>query len=87
MGALIPFPEGSETFVDVRGDERSMRVTRHDESGVVVVSLWVGKLCRASFRLPTDELPRLAALLEAPAVAVDSGPDEASSAGAAEFVA
>jgi hypothetical protein len=86
MGVLVPFPQGSETFADVRGEDRTMRVTRHEDSGVVVVSLWVGKLCRASFRLPIGELPRLTALLEAP-LAVDTGEGEGSSAGSAEFVA
>jgi len=83
MGALLPFPKDSEVFADVRGEDRTMRVTRHDESGVVVVSMWIGKLCRASFRLPVDDLPRLVALFEqSPAPS-----DDASSAGSAEFVA
>jgi hypothetical protein len=87
MGALIPFPKDSETFADVRGEDRTMRVTRHDESGIVVVSLWAGKLCRASFRLPTSELPRLAALFEAPVEVEEPAESAESSSGSAEFVA
>jgi hypothetical protein len=95
MGAVLPLPKAGETFSDVRGEDRTMRVSRHDEVGVVVVSLWSGRMCRASFRLPADEAPRLIALLsEAPAEAValpDAAAEPATapddSAGSAEFVA
>jgi hypothetical protein len=36
-----------------------MRVSCHSDRDVVVVSLWADKVCRASFRLSLDEVPRL----------------------------
>jgi hypothetical protein len=50
-------------FIDARGDGRTMRVSLHPERGVVVVSLWAGTTCRASFQLPTDDAGRLADLI------------------------
>ncbi|MEV6928817.1 hypothetical protein AB0M46_30605 [Dactylosporangium sp. NPDC051485] len=65
MGELVPLPKTGDVFSDVRGDERTMRVTCHPHRGTVVVSLWVDKLCRASFQLAEADLPRLQqALLE-----------------------
>jgi hypothetical protein len=42
-----------------------MRVTCHPMRGTVVVSLWVDKICRASFQLSEGDLPRLRAALDA----------------------
>jgi hypothetical protein len=65
MGELIALPQGGDVFSDVRGDDRMMRVTPHPDAGVVVVSLWAGKVCRASFRLPEEDVPRLVETLQA----------------------
>jgi hypothetical protein len=51
-------PTRGEVFLDARGSDRSLRVTWHGESGVVVLSLWRGSVCAGSFRLESDELPR-----------------------------
>ena len=56
-------PTVGDIFHDVRGDDRTMRVSYHQDRGVVVVSLWAGTVCRGSFRLATEDLGRLAALL------------------------
>jgi hypothetical protein len=56
-------PAVGDIFVDGRGDDRTMRVSYHQDRGVVVVSLWAGAVCRASFRLAADDVGRLAALL------------------------
>lgn len=56
-------PRAGDVFADARGDDRTMRVSWHAESGVAVVSLWAGRMCRASFRLPVSEIPRLIAAL------------------------
>jgi hypothetical protein len=50
-------------FIDARGDGRTMRVSLHPERGVVVLSLWAGTTCRASFQLPLDDATRLVDLL------------------------
>jgi hypothetical protein len=63
MGEVLPLPNPGEVFDDVRDNGRTMRVSHHAEVGVVVVSLWAGGLCRASFRLRTDDLPRLMTVL------------------------
>ena len=67
-------------FEDVRGDDRTMRVSCHPERDVVVVSLWLDRICRASFRLSAGDLPRLRAALCACAQHPDAGasPDQAA---------
>ncbi|GAA3798685.1 hypothetical protein GCM10022226_17560 [Sphaerisporangium flaviroseum] len=44
-------------FFDARGQERVLRVTWHD--GTLVLSLWRGEMCTASFRMPMDDVGRL----------------------------
>ncbi len=56
-------PTVGDIFLDVRGDDRSMRVSYHQDRGVVVVSLWAGPVCRGSFRLAADDVGRLVAVL------------------------
>ncbi|GAB7047042.1 hypothetical protein [Catenuloplanes indicus] len=59
MGELVPMPRRGDLFSDVRGDGRVMRVSCHDESGMIVLSLWADRHCRASFRLDGADVPRL----------------------------
>ena len=59
MGELVALPNTGDVFEDLRGDDRTMRVTCHPQRGAVVVSLWVDKICRASFQLAASDLPRL----------------------------
>ncbi|RCG29361.1 hypothetical protein DQ384_20085 [Sphaerisporangium album] len=44
-------------FFDARGQERVLRVTWHD--GTLVLSLWRGEMCTASFRMPMEDVGRL----------------------------
>jgi len=53
----------AEFFVDERGNGRTMRVSRHPDRGVAVISIWAGGVCRASFRLPLDEIDRVTGVL------------------------
>ena len=53
-----------------------MRVSLHPDRGLVVLSLWVGATCRASFQLPLDEAVRLSEVLES--VTVSSAATAAS---------
>jgi hypothetical protein len=59
MTAVSPVPDGVEYFLDTRGDARALRVTWHDEADLVVLSMWRGHECVASFRLAVDEVPAL----------------------------
>jgi hypothetical protein len=58
-------PSFGDLFTDLRGEDRTMRVSYHPDRRAVVVSLWRGTVCRGSFRLPVDDVDRLLALLAA----------------------
>jgi hypothetical protein len=64
-------PSPGDVFADVRDDGRTMRVSYHPEVGVVVVSLWAGRVCRASFQLAAGEVARLAEVLGDIAASID----------------
>jgi hypothetical protein len=63
MGEVFPMPAVGDLFTDMRGDDRRMRVSYHEARGAVVVSLWADTVCRGTFQLAADEVPRLLALL------------------------
>lgn len=71
-------PRVTDVFADVRGDDRTMRISLHrDRNGdpsAVVVSLWLGPLCRGSFRMAPDDLDRMMATLAEMTTAVHSVP-------------
>ena len=54
-----PLPRIGAVFLDPRGEDRSMRVSWHAESDVVVLSLWRDNLCVGTFRLAVEEVPDL----------------------------
>lgn len=56
-------PRTGAFFFDPRGEDRSLRVTWHQESQLVVLSLWRDNVCAGTFRLAADEVPDLIALL------------------------
>lgn len=68
-------PTVGDVFTDVRGDDRRMRVSYHEDPGVVVVSLWADTVCRGTFRLAARDVTRLAAVLSH----VELSPDTTSS--------
>jgi hypothetical protein len=76
MGEVLPMPAVGDVFADVRGDDRTMRVSYHHDRGVVVVSLWAGVVCRGSFRLAAGDAGRLVELLSA--VAAPAGTEAAA---------
>ncbi|MDR7300185.1 hypothetical protein [Haloactinomyces albus] len=47
----------SEVFLDDRGPERVLRMSWHAEHRIVVLSLWNGNQCMATFRLPVAQVP------------------------------
>jgi hypothetical protein len=63
MGDLLPLPRVGDIFNDARGGDRTMRVSHHPERGIVVVSIWAGGTCRASFQVAGEDVARLAMLL------------------------
>ncbi len=56
-------PRTGAVFLDPRGEDRSLRVTWHQESQLVVLSLWRDNVCAGTFRLSAEEVPDLIALL------------------------
>ena len=63
MSVVRPFPEAGSIFLDARGGDRALRATWHQESGIVVLSLWRENVCAGTFRLAIDEVPALIELL------------------------
>jgi len=65
MATVRPLPPTGSVLVDARGGDRSLRVTWHHESQVVVLSLWRANVCTGTFRLDIDEVPEVIAMLRA----------------------
>ncbi|HEY8113172.1 MAG TPA: hypothetical protein VII16_09940 [Actinomycetes bacterium] len=65
-------PTFGDVFTDVRGGDRTMRVSSHGERGVVVVSLWFGAVCRGSFRMAAGDVSKLISTLGEIGLSVDS---------------
>jgi hypothetical protein len=65
VAAVRPLPELGSIYLDARGAERALRVSWHQEAGLVVLSLWRDNVCSGSFRLAIDEVPALIELLRA----------------------
>ena len=63
MATARPLPEAGSIFLDARGGGRALRVSWHQDDGLVVLSLWRDNVCAGSFRLAVDEVPDLIALL------------------------
>jgi hypothetical protein len=65
MTVARPLPSTGSIFLDARGGGRALRVSWHDEAGLVVLSLWRENVCAGSFRLAVDEVPDLIEMLRA----------------------
>jgi hypothetical protein len=57
MVSTSPLPAHGEVFVDAHREERTLRLSWHQDAGVVVLSLWRVNVCVGSFRLPAEEVP------------------------------
>ena len=73
MSAATPLPKMGDVFFDARGPGRALRLSRHPDAGVVVLSIWNGGVCQATFRLPANEVD---ALIGALARTAADAPDE-----------
>lgn len=64
MGAMSGYalPRSGEVFFDARGEDRALRLSWHPDVELMVLSLWNGGTCTATFRMPAADLP---AFLEA----------------------
>ena len=60
---MRPLPETGSIFLDARGGDRALRVSWHQDAGMVVLSLWRENVCTGSFRLTVDEVPELIEML------------------------
>lgn len=56
-------PRAGSIYLDTRGDDRALRVTWHQDHGVVVLSMWRDNLCTGTFRLPVEAVPDLIEVL------------------------
>lgn len=68
-----------EWFYDVRTPLRRMAISTHETEALVVISLWQGDVCTATFRLPLADAARVVSLLtNGMARAIPAPPDFAS---------
>ncbi|MGH3345371.1 MAG: hypothetical protein ACRDO4_00185 [Nocardioides sp.] len=65
MPKARPLPETGSIHLDARGGDRALRISWHQEAGLVVLSLWRDNVCTGSFRLDVDEVPEVIAVLRA----------------------
>lgn len=65
MTTARPLPVTGSIYLDARGGDRALRVSWHNEAGLVVLSLWRDNVCSGSFRLTVDEVPELISMLRA----------------------
>ncbi|WP_143590903.1 hypothetical protein [Thermoactinospora rubra] len=79
MSEVVPLPSFGEVFFDARGQERCLRVTWHE--GTLVLSLWRGEMCTASFRMPIEDVGRLLDTLDEGYAEVTGGEPAAQPAG------
>lgn len=66
MGEQPALPTSGGVFIDDRGMARALRVTWHPEVQLMVLSLWQGERCTATFRLPAADIPAFVQALLAP---------------------
>jgi hypothetical protein len=65
MLPATPLPRAGEIYLDARSPSRALRVSWHEEAGVVVLSLWRANVCVSTFQLPVEEVPDLVDVLRA----------------------
>ena len=65
MPAARPLPTTGSIFLDPRGSARVLRLTWHQEAGLVVLSLWRDNVCSGTLRLAMDDVPAMIDALRA----------------------
>jgi hypothetical protein len=56
MPGATPLPNQGDVFFDSGRPDRSLRISRHADAGVVVLSIWNGGVCLGTFRLAADQI-------------------------------
>lgn len=62
---MLPLPRAGETYDDLRGEGRRLRVAWHTERDVVVLSLWRDNVCTGTFQLSAADAADLVDVLQA----------------------
>jgi hypothetical protein len=76
MPGATPLPKQGDVFFDHRRPDRSLRISRHPDAGVIVLSIWNGGVCQATFQLPGERVASFVeSLLSGPPQPVVPGPD------------
>lgn len=75
----MPLAGGGLWFEDVRGPERKLRISVHEEPGGprIILSVWRGPICRASFQFSANDVTELIEALAA-AAGQDASPTNQS---------
>lgn len=79
MESVSPLPAQGSVFFDPRDEGRFLRVSYHEDLGVFVLSLWRDATCLGTFRLGTDEAPRLIHAMVTALVGEDAAPSSGHS--------
>jgi hypothetical protein len=56
---VAPLPRRGGVHADRRDQGRALRVSAHDELGLVTLSIWRGNACVATHQLATEDVPAL----------------------------
>jgi hypothetical protein len=64
MGEVRPIPTLGGVVRDVRGAGRALRVSWHNDDGLVVLSLWDGPRCTGTVRIAAEDVPTLVEALQ-----------------------
>jgi hypothetical protein len=75
---VTPLPRRGGVHVDRRDQGRALRVSAHDELGVVTLSIWRGNACAATHQLAVEDVPALIESLARALVAPPAAATEAS---------
>jgi hypothetical protein len=78
MPGASPLPKQGDVFFDARRPDRTLRISRHPDAGVVVLSLWNGGVCQGTFHLAADQVGLFADALahgQPPSAAAETSPE------------
>lgn len=59
MDPIAALPAHGDVFIDGRGEGRAMRLSWYGDGELLVMSLWRGGICVATFRLAREDVAAL----------------------------